>query len=61
MENTATRVALASNAPTLTTHLFEVEELEQRLENSWTESLSGSSDGTVTGKVEHTSDGLFGN
>jgi len=54
MKKTITSPAFINDADL--THLFEVEELEQRLENSWTESIEASTDngGSVKAGVSHT-------
>lgn len=57
MEKTTISPAFINNANL--NNLFEVEELEQRLENSWTESAEVNSDGTGKVRIEHTSESLF--
>lgn len=51
MENFTNCVARTEDAG-LANHLFEVEELEQRLENSWTEYAEGGVDKDGNPKVE---------
>lgn len=49
MEKNTESVVFAKNAEV--TNLFEVEELEQRLENSWTEFAEGTTEDGGTVKV----------